>query len=94
MTGGLRMADYEARGWVAWHHHMSLVLLAQSFLLEERLLNRDAVPLLSCADVVELLGATLPSKNTTLKEIEAAMEVRHRRRQQAIDSAFKRQGVR
>jgi SRSO17 transposase len=91
--GECGMADYEARGWIAWHHHMALVLMAQSFLLDERLLNRDAVPLLSCADVVELLGATLPSKNTSLKEIEAAMEARHRKRQQAIDSAFKCQGA-
>jgi SRSO17 transposase len=92
--GECGMADYEARGWTAWHHHMALVLLAQSFLLDERLLNRDAVPLLSCADVVELLGATLPSKNTSLKEIETAMENRHRKRQQAIDSAFNCQGAR
>jgi hypothetical protein len=72
---------------------MALVLLAQSFLLDECLLNRDAVPLLIYTDVVELLGATLPSKNTSLKEIEAAMEARHRKRQQAIDSAFKYQGA-
>jgi hypothetical protein len=43
---------------------------------------------------VELLGATLPSKSTSLKEIEAAMEARHRKRQQAIDSALKCQGAR
>lgn len=92
--GDCGMADYEARGWIAWHHHMALVLLAQSFLLDERILNRDAVPLLTCSDLVELLGATLPSKNRSLKEIEAAMEARHRKRQQAIDSAFKCQGVR
>ena len=91
--GECGMADYEARGWNAWHHHMALVLLAQSFLLDERILNRDAVPLLSCADVVELLAATLPSKNMSLTEIEAAMEIRHRKRQQAIDSAFKCQGA-
>jgi len=24
----LGMAQYEARGWVSWHHHMSLVALA------------------------------------------------------------------
>jgi len=90
--GECGMADYEARGWNAWHHHMSLVLLAQSFLLDERILNREEVPLLSCADVVELLGATLPSKNISLKEIEAAMEERHRKRQLAIDSAYYCQG--
>lgn len=92
--GQCGMADYEARGWNAWHHHMALVLLAQSFLLDERLLNRDAVPMLSCADLVEILGATLPSKNLSLEEIETAMDARHRKRQQAIDSAYKCQRVR
>ncbi len=87
--GECGLGDYEARGWKAWHHHMALVLLAQSFLLDERLLNAEEVPLLSCADIVELLSATLPVKNRTLADIEAAMEARHQKRRQAIDSAYK-----
>jgi len=81
------MADYEVRGWKAWHHHMALVLLAQSFLLDERILNRNRAPLLSCRDIVELLSAVLPSKIKSIKDIAAAMEMRHQKRQQAIDSA-------
>lgn len=91
--GECGMADYEARGWNAWHHHMALVLLAQSFLLDERILNADEVPLLSCADLVELLSAMLPTRDRTLDDIVAAMENRHRKRQQAIDSAFNCQVV-
>jgi SRSO17 transposase len=91
--GQCGMADYEVRGWNAWHHHMALVLLAQSFLLDERILNRDEAPLLSCADVVELLGATLPAKNNTVDDIAEAMALRHEKRQRAIDSAFKCQGT-
>lgn len=91
--GQCGMADYEVRGWNAWHHHMALVLLAQSFLLDERILSRDDMPLLSSADLVELLGATLPTKNNTVNDIAKAMALRHDKRQRAIDSAFKCQGA-
>ena len=91
--GECGMADYEARGWNAWHHHMALVLLAQSFLLDERILNADNIPLLSCADLVELLSAVLPVKDRTAQDVIAAMEERHRKRQGAIDSAYRCQAV-
>lgn len=31
------MADYQTRGWRAWHHHMALVMLALLFLMQERM---------------------------------------------------------
>lgn len=31
------MADYQVRGWLGWHHHMSLVMLAMLFLLQEKM---------------------------------------------------------
>jgi SRSO17 transposase len=91
--GECGMADYEARGWNAWHHHMALVLLAQSFLLDERILNASEIPLLSCADLVELLSAVLPTRDRTADDVIAAMEERHRKRQGAIDSAYRCQAV-
>jgi SRSO17 transposase len=36
--GEFGMADYEARGWHSWHHHMSLVAMAHLFAM---LTNRD-----------------------------------------------------
>jgi len=35
--GEAGLADYEVRGWVGWHHHMTLSLLATWFLGQERL---------------------------------------------------------
>lgn len=89
--GQCGMADYEVRGWDGWHHHMALVLMAQSFMLDERLLNREEAPLLSCADIVELLYASLPQKNLSIQELARQMEERHRKRQSAIDSAHRNQ---
>jgi len=34
--GEAGLAHYEVRGWVGWHHHMTLALLALWFLLLER----------------------------------------------------------
>jgi SRSO17 transposase len=31
------MAEYERQSWIGWHHHMSLVALAQLFITLTRL---------------------------------------------------------
>ena len=85
------MADYQARGWIAWHHHMSLVMLALLFLLKERLLHKQDVPLLSCQDLVELLNQYLPRTDLTEEAVLANLKRRHRTRQRDIDSAYRRQ---
>ncbi len=80
------MADYQARKWSSWHHHMALVSLAQLFMLEERILQHNAIPLLSCSDIESLLRAFLPRKDIKREEILRQMEKRHKKRQAAIDS--------
>jgi SRSO17 transposase len=40
----LGMAQYEARAWPSWHHHMSLVALAHWFVLKNRLLLKKKRP--------------------------------------------------
>lgn len=85
------MADYQARGWIAWHHHMSLVMLALLFLLKERLLHQQDVALLSCQDIVELLNHYLPRTDLTEEAVLANLKRRHRTRQRDIDSAYRRQ---
>jgi SRSO17 transposase len=82
---------YQARGWRAWHHHMALVMMAMLFMLEERLAARDTYPLLSCADVENLLAHVLPRRDCALDEVIRQLEVRHRKRQASIDSAYAKQ---
>ena len=85
------MADYQARGWIAWHHHMSLVMLALLFLLKERLRHQQDVALLSCQDIVGLLNYYLPRTDATEEAVLANLKRRHRTRQRDIDSAYRRQ---
>jgi SRSO17 transposase len=80
------MADYQVRKWSAWHHHMALVMMAMSFMLSEKIYHEDTHPLLSCADIEELLAHFLPRRDVSEEEVVFQMEQRHRQREKAIES--------
>lgn len=88
------MADYQVRGWKAWHHHMALVLMATLFLLETRLEAAELYPLLSCHDVVEILATSLPAHRLSREAILRQVEERHRRRSASIEAAYAKQALR
>ena len=85
------LGDYQVRSWRGWHHHLALVMMAMLFTLEERRLHQQTHPLLSGTDIRALLNHFLPRRDTTLEEVLRQMEVPHRKRQAAIDSAHRRQ---
>ena len=87
------MADYQVRKWSAWHHHMALVMMAMLFMLTERMRHADTCPLLTCADIEELLSHFLPRRDTTEEEVLRQLETRHRYRQAAINSHARRSRV-
>jgi SRSO17 transposase len=80
------LGEYQARGWIAWQHHMSMVMLAMLFTLEQRLKNRTDIPLLSCADIATLIKSVLPGRDITEYEIVRQVEVRHRKRRRQSTS--------
>lgn len=61
------------RGWLAWYHHMALVLIAHIFLTKERLALCDTHRLLSCLDVVEMPRHKLPSKIDSDEDLAASI---------------------
>ena len=87
------MGDYQARGWRSWHHHMAMVILSMLFMAETRYNNESFYPLLSGADVVAVLKEILPRRTVSKEEIFSLLQERHRRRQAAIDSAYRKQYV-
>jgi len=91
--GACGMADYQVRGFHAWHHHMALVMVALMFLAKERLAHRATADLLSCNDLVEIMRHKLPSKIETDANLVASIEDRHRRQQLAKDFAYKKQAA-
>ena len=84
--GQCGMADYQVQKWSAWHHHMALVMMGMLFMLEERLGHKEDYPLLSCADVENLLAKFLPRRDVGEAEVIRQLEESHKRRNQAIQS--------
>ena len=40
----LGMTDYQVRGWLAWHHHMALVMMAMAFTLSDKIVQKQEMP--------------------------------------------------
>jgi hypothetical protein len=57
----------------------------------EKRLQTEALPLLSAADVKQLLVRLLPRRDLDLEESIRQVQIRHPQRQAAIDSAYRRQ---
>lgn len=85
------MAEYQIRGWLAWHHHIALVMMTMLFMTKQRILFKDECPMLSCYDIKVLLAYFLPKKNDSADEMLRQMEVRHARRKTASQNAARRQ---
>jgi SRSO17 transposase len=75
----LGMAQYEARGWPSWHHHMSLVALAHLFVSLTRLRLKKKTSSLTLDMALRLLRATLPMPNLD-DEFAIAIIIYHVRR--------------
>lgn len=76
------LADYQVRGWLAWHHHVSLVMLAMLFLLKEKIVHTSTqlLPPLTVGDIVFVLERLLPSRNQDQEEVMKMLDVRRRKR--------------
>lgn len=84
------LADYQIRGWQAWHHHMALVFMAMLFMLQEKVLRSEQLPLLSCGDIEVLLAHFLPRKDVTQEQILEQLKRRHEKYLSSIKSAYRK----
>jgi SRSO17 transposase len=85
----LGMSGYQVTGWLAWQHHMALVMMAGFYILSLKLQHQDHMPLLSVRDARLLVIAI---NFATQKEVDLCMkhiQVRHRQRQADIDRHYK-----
>jgi SRSO17 transposase len=89
--GECGLADYQAVGWQAWHHHVTMVMLAMLFIAEQRVAHQPGLELLTPRDIVEMLKETLPRKPEGKDALVARINQRHDRRRSAIESRFRSQ---
>jgi SRSO17 transposase len=84
--GQLGMADYEARSWTSWHHHMSLVALAHLYVVQTRRDAKSRVPDLTLDMAMCLLRAALPRPQLSLEEAGDLVDYYRDRNAQAAQS--------
>jgi hypothetical protein len=89
--GECGLADYQAVGWRAWHHHVTMVMLAMPFIAEQRVAHQPGLALLTPRDIVEMLKETLPRKPQGKAALVAQINQRHARRRSAIESRLRSQ---
>ena len=89
--GECGLADYQALGWRAWHHHVTMVMLAMLFIAEQRVAHQPGLALLTPRDIVEMLKETLPRKPEGKEALVARINERHSRRHSAIELRFRKQ---
>lgn len=74
------MSDYQVRGWLAWHHHMVLVMMALHFILSEKILFQNEYPLLSAYDIRDIMIRTYSKKGDNMPSILEQIRKRHQQR--------------
>ena len=81
----LGMSEYQVRTWRAWHHHITLTMLALLFMLQQKRSHQTDSPLLSCSDIRFILAHTLPQKVVSKDDVLDMIGQRHHRRQYDLD---------
>lgn len=76
----LGMVHYQVRSWQALEHHLAMTMMALAFCLKQRIAHKHQRPLLSCADIRDILCHLLPSKITNEEDILAMIQKRHKNR--------------
>jgi len=80
------MSQYQVRGWLAWHHHIALVMLSMLFILTEKIEYKNEYPLMTARDVREIIVLTYAQQENVLE----IMKQRHKRRQDDIDRYYRK----
>ena len=86
------MTDYQVRGWLAWHHHMALVMMAMAYSLSEKITQKKEMPLLSTSDIRLGLINKFAQTSKAKFSIEEQIRIRHQERKNDIINRYKRNG--
>jgi SRSO17 transposase len=96
----LGMADYQVRGWAAWHHHMALVMLAMLFITQEKMHSpsvdtTEGEVRITAGDLTFALERMLPQRGYGMaKQAEVERMLSKRLTQRARDQERRRKQTR
>ena len=85
----LGLDQFQTRKWLAWQHQVALNFLVSSFILKEKLLCFDDLPLLSARDIKQMFVFKL-YKEMTEEQLIDKMFKRHLLRQRDINNSYLR----
>lgn len=84
------MDHFQTRKWKSWHHQIALNMLVGSFMLKEKLLNQEEIPLLSARDIMDFMVYKFYREMTDELMLEK-LKQRHKKRQRDIDYCYSKQ---
>jgi SRSO17 transposase len=76
----LGLGHYEVRSWVGWHRHMTLCMLAQLFITEQRFAESEHIPMLSTRDLCTVMFSLLTDPDRSFARTCQVIEERQRQR--------------
>ena len=86
----LGMDQLQTRKWLPWHHQIALNMMVGCFMLKEKLLNQDEIPILSARDIMDFLFFKF-YKEMTEERLLRQLKERHLKRQCDIDHCYSKQ---
>jgi SRSO17 transposase len=86
----LGMDQFQTRKWLPWHHQIALNMMVGCFMLKEKLLNQDEIPILSARDIMDFLFFNF-YKEMTEDRLLRQLKERHKKRQYDIDLCYSKQ---
>jgi len=88
--GECGLDEYETRGWEGWHHHTALSILAQAFLVLQKLRLGGKEAGMTVPEVRELLSHLLEVREWNMEELLKWSRWRRERNRRAAASHCKR----
>lgn len=86
------MSDYQVRKYSSWYHYQAITMMAMLFVMEEKVRNKDNLPLLSYKDVKILVHVLFTDHSVRkIKLTIKQMLYRHLKRQKDIDRYYPKQ---
>lgn len=85
------MSNYQVRNWKAWHHHMSLVLLAMFWVVKEKQHFMTITTKTTPQDIAKIIQTLLPLNPKTPLSIVKIIIRNHRNRKRSRRCKMKKE---